>query len=528
MIKMFIFLLKYKILKNETNLSYHPKEFYQLPKNTQRKVLDKYFNQLGPTFQIDAYFNTKESRYYSSGQEVSFYNCYYFDKKVLELNIKNLNLMDKFKIEENKKEYLIDYSIQKIKEENINLNIKDLLIYPDKLPLALSQSIDFMSYLVELDFSNIKYLTYQEKIMDKQRTLIQLALVKARKQPFSLDNFLKNDKTLPKELKTNFDFILYLIENDIQYVDYLTSSILNNITITSKDILVKTIMKSLEKNPKYLKDVLNHFDLSEELKENLEFIQYILSEDIKNITYINWYHLSPKTRNNIIDFLVKKLEQDQLKINILDYPFYHLFLENQSFMNYLINQDFRWISATRIIEKQENDKLIEKCLKKIKETSYKFKLEDFLEDGVYLNYHLLENKKMVAYLFSNKAPIIKHIDFFHLDNPKNVVENILFSIEKKSYEFHNEEFLIEDKYPIPLSCSYRFMKYVIDKNFNNLSYINTTLLDKRELKRIINYAFRMVYYIRGENKKLNFDLEGYFKNSDIIQNDYFQECLKSL
>ena len=135
---------------------------------------------------------------------------------------------------------------------------------------------------------------------------------------------------------------------------------------------------------------------------------------------------------------------------------------------------------------------------------------------------------MVAYLFSNKAPLIKHIDFFHLDNPKTVVENILFSIEKKSYEFHNEEFLIEDKYPIPLSCSYRFMKYVIDKNFNNLSYINTTLLDKRELKRIINYAFRMVYYIRGENKKLNFDLEGYFKNSDIIQNDYFQECLKSL
>ena len=129
---MFIFLLKYKILKNETNLSYHPKEFYQLPKNTQRKVLDKYFNQLDPTFQIDAYFNAKESRYYSSGQEISFYNCYYFDKKVLELNIKNLNLMDKFKIEENKKEYLIDYSIQKIKEENINLNIKDLLIYPDK------------------------------------------------------------------------------------------------------------------------------------------------------------------------------------------------------------------------------------------------------------------------------------------------------------------------------------------------------------------------------------------------------------
>ena len=70
---------------------------------------------------------------------------------------------------------------------------------------------------------------------------------------------------------------------------------------------------------------------------------------------------------------------------------------------------------------------------------------------------------------------------------------------------------------------------MIDKNFNNLSYIDTSLVDKRELKRIINYAFRMVYYIRGRNKNLNFDLnEEYFKRSMIINDDYFLECLKSL
>lgn len=72
------------------------------------------------------------------------------------------------------------------------------------------------------------------------------------------------------------------------------------------------------------------------------------------------------------------------------------------------------------------------------------------------------------------------------------------------------------------------MRFCIDKNFNNLAYIDLSMMDKRELKRIINYAFRMVYYIRGNNKKLNFDFEGYFQNSDIIHDQYFQECLKSL
>ncbi len=72
------------------------------------------------------------------------------------------------------------------------------------------------------------------------------------------------------------------------------------------------------------------------------------------------------------------------------------------------------------------------------------------------------------------------------------------------------------------------LKNYLNKNFNNLAYIDSLNVDDKTLKRIINYAFRMVYYIRGNNKKLNFDFEGYFQNSDIIHDQYFQECLKSL
>ena len=112
-----------------------------------------------------------------------------------------------------------------------------------------------------------------------------------------------------------------------------------------------------------------------------------------------------------------------------------------------------------------------------------------------------------------------------------VVENICDELEKTNidYKFKNEDFLIDGKYPIVLSNRFRYMRFVIDKDFNNIAYIDTSMIDKRELKRIINYAFRMVYFIRGKNKKLNFDLhEEYFKNSSIVKEDYFIECLKSL
>ena len=200
-------------------------------------------------------------------------------------------------------------------------------------------------------------------------------------------------------------------------------------------------------------------------------------------------------------------------------------------MKYLIEKDFRWIAVSSVNSKNENDMLIDYFFERLKLKKYKFRLSDFLGDGKYFNNSLIENKKMFHYLFENDVKIVKYINFFDLKNHRLIVENLAGELEKTGidYKFNNDDFLIDGKYPVVLSNSYRFMRFVIDKDFNNIAYMNISMMDKREKERIINYAFRMVYYIRGRNKNLNFDLnEEYFKRSMIINDDYFLECLKSL
>ena len=46
MIKVFIFLFKYQILKDPSNLAYHVKEFFNFSKKNQRRILDRYFDYL--------------------------------------------------------------------------------------------------------------------------------------------------------------------------------------------------------------------------------------------------------------------------------------------------------------------------------------------------------------------------------------------------------------------------------------------------------------------------------------------------
>ena len=70
-------------------------------------------------------------------------------------------------------------------------------------------------------------------------------------------------------------------------------------------------------------------------------------------------------------------------------------------MQYLIHEDFRWIAVSRVNSIEENDRLICLFLDSIKHKHYHFRLEDFLEDGVYINYRLVENEKMLHY-FLNK------------------------------------------------------------------------------------------------------------------------------
>lgn len=530
MIKAFIFILKYKILKDPINLSYHPKEFFQLSKSNQRKVLDKYFNKLENNFSIASYFDTKEARYYDNHQEITFFNSYYFDKLIIEHDINNLKLIDKFKIKENKIEYLIQYSLELIKENHLKLKVDELLNYSDSIPLKLSKSIDFMDYLIDENCYNIKYLTYNEEIPAKQRELIIKAINLAKKREFNIENYLQRDKTIPSILKNNLDFLLYLIENNIENTKYLTEKLLENQTITNKEKIINTIITSLEKDPIKIKYIEQNQTLAMFLNRNETYITYIISNNLENIQYIDWHNLTDGPRNKIINKVTSILTTQNLSFNIMKYPFRELFFENYNFMKYLLEKDFRWIAITKINSKEENEKLIQLFFQEISKKKYKFKLEDFLEDGTYINHNLIENKKILHYLFINQVPIVQHINFFHLKSSRTVVENIINELEKMppEYEFQNEDYLINGKYPIPLSNSYRFMRYVIDKNFNHIAYIDTSMIDKRELKRIINYAFRMVYYIRGENKKLNFDLDGYFKDSDMIHDEYFQECLKSL
>ena len=522
--------MKYKILKDPINLSYHTKEFFQLSKNTQRKVLDKYFDKLDERFPIESYFDTKESRYYENHQEITFFNCYYFDKLSIEHNINNIKLIDKFKLSEEKIDYLINYALDLINEENIKIDINDLINYSDNIPTKLSKNTKFMKYLITVDYHNIKYLTYNELCPAKQRDLIKEVISRADQEAFNLDNFLKQDKTLPNILATNLDFILYLIKNDLENVKYLNVNLLENLTSSNKEELIKTIIYSLEQNSIGIDVIENNLELALFLNKNEEFINYIITKNLDNVRYIDWHNLTDNIKNNIISNITDILNKNNINFDIMNYPFRDIFFQNYKFMEYLINKDFRWIATNKVNSKEENDKLINLFFSKIEDKNYKFKLSDFLEDGSYLNYNLIENKKMLHYLFINKVPLVQHINFFNLKSSRTVVENLVDELEKTNidYNFNNEDFLINGKYPIPLSNSYRFMRYVIDKNFNHIAYIDTSMIDKRELKRIINYAFRMVYYIRGKNKNLNFDLDGYFKNSSIINDDYFQECLRSM
>lgn len=530
MIKAFIFIIKYKILKDPINLSYHTKEFFQLSKSNQRKVLDKYFSKLDDDFPIESYFDTKESRYYDNHQEITFFHCYYFDKLIIEHNITNIKLMDKFKLENEKIEYLINYALELIKENHLKIKPDDLINYSDNIPVKLGQNIKFMKYLIQEDYSNIKYLTYNELCPSKQRDLIIEAIALAEKQEFNLNKFLKQDKDLPNILATNIDFILYLIKQNIENVKYLNEKILDSQTISNKEKITKTILTSLENNALGIDYIEDNPILATFLNKSPEFISYIITIDLDYVRYIDWHNLIDNTRNKIIDDITLILTKEKKKFDIMKYPFRDLFFANYNFMSYLINQDFRWVAITKVNSKEENDKLINQFFKKIENRNYHFKLEDFLEDGTYINHNLVENKKMLHYLFINKVPLVQHINFFNLKSSRLVVENLVNELEKTDveYDFKNEEFLVEGKYPIPLSNSYRFMRFVIDKNFNHIAFIDTSMIDKRELKRIINYAFRMVYFIRGGNKKLNFDFEGYFQNAQILEDDYFQECLKSL
>lgn len=529
MLKSFIFIIKYKILSNPVNLSYHVKEFFKLSKNTQRKVLNKYFDELEDNFEIESCFNTKEARFYNGEEEVTFFNCYYFDKLILEHNLNNIKLIDKFKISDEKVNYLINYALEISEEDGIEINASNLVNYNDELPDRLAKNVRFMKMLVDNDYTNIRYMVYNALAPAKQRDIIKKAIDVANGKEYNLKLFLKRGNMMPGILANNLDFILYLIKNDINNVVYLREKFLSTLTDSSRKEIVNNIVLSVN-NQNEIEMIENNLELSVHLNRNKEFINCMIKFNINNINYVDWHNLTDSMRNDIINKVTEVLKNNDKGFNIMSYPFREMFFQNYSFMEYLINKDFRWLAVSLVNGKDENDRLINLFFARLKVKKYKFKLSDFLVDSEYLNSNLVSNKKMFHYLFTNNVALVQHIDFLNLKNVRGVVDNLVDELEKTGidYNFCNDDFLIDGKYPVVLSNSYRFMRFVIDKNFNHIAYMDTSMIDKRELKRIINYAFRMVYYIRGKNKKLNFDFDGYFRDSMIINDNYFKECLESL
>ena len=519
MIKSLLFLIKYNIIKEPINLSLHLKEFNKLSSIDQRKVLDKYFNNLNENFNIDYYFNNKESFIYENGYEISFFNNYYFDISIIDNNIYNIRLIDKFNIDNNKINKIINNSLEIIKNIE-NFDISKLFIYPNELPNRLSSNINFMSYICSLDYHNIKYMTYNDFDRVNQNKLISSIINKTNDEKYNINNYMINKK-IPKILLNNLDFVIYILSNDINNISYIDETLLDTLTDKELDKLINGIINTQIN----IKALLNNHNISKILFRNYKFIIYLIENNLDYIRYIDWHNIEDSKIDRIINKITILLESNNYDFDITNYLFKNIFYRNYNFMLYLVNKDIYNIKYTDIEDSNLNNNLINIFLNNI---SKKCNIKKLLSKDNYINKHLIENENMFKYLFRQNNNLVKYINFMDINKVSTVISYLIKEINSKNYEYNNDNFLVNNKYPIPLSNNYLFMKYVIDMNFNNLAYIDTTLIEESTLKKIINYACRMVYYIRGNNKQLNFDIEGYFKNSDIINNEYFQECLKSL
>ena len=166
-------------------------------------------------------------------------------------------------------------------------------------------------------------------------------------------------------------------------------------------------------------------------------------------------------------------------------------------------------------------------VKNKKNLSYEFFEENDVKD---LNHIISKNdltRDNIQSLIREDNSYIKNIDFNKIYN-FDIVELLLQETKVFNFHFQNNYFLRNGRYPRILSRNYNFMRYVIDKDYNNIAYIDTNFIEEDTLKKIIDYAFRKVYYMQQEGKNEFFDLENIFQNSDIINNEYFKLCLKYL
>lgn len=67
-----------------------------------------------------------------------------------------------------------------------------------------------------------------------------------------------------------------------------------------------------------------------------------------------------------------------------------------------------------------------------------------------------------------------------------------------------------------------FMHYILEKDYNNIAYVDDNLISKEQLENILDYAFTLLYNKKKKNIKEDFTEN--VKNSNIAKNEYYKQC----
>ena len=262
--------------------------------------------------------------------------------------------------------------------------------------------------------------------------------------------------------------------------------------------------------------IYRHFDVKKYVKINYNY-RIIIRITIMFIINIILYY-----RNNVYTNL----------LNIVLIIIFSILLNKNTIISFLLTIKNKLLRRKTINNKSITNKYIDNeipILDKdiINSNNYNdiinnkdIDINNNIEDVITINNNITEEE--LSKLVRNNNSYIKEIDF-NKEYDFDIVRFILNETKIYKFKFNNKDYLRNNRYPIILSNSYNFMRYVIDNDINNIAYINTSNIDSYNLKKIIDYTFRKLYSLQQSGNNITFDLNGIFKGSEIINNNYFRE-----